>query len=138
MSRNQWTRRSMLKASAAVALPAYQDYTIRAKLSEVIARASEAKTSVAEAFAAKGRLDISAPFNTGPAGKVNEVVWSAATSATDARTAYLTVEVTGVDAAVNGKILEFAVDRTQNGVVSWTCGGGTSSIAPKYLPGSCK
>ena len=119
----------------AVALPAYQDYTIRAKLSEVIARASEAKTSVAEAFAAKGTLDISAPFNTGPAGKVEVVNW---TGDADATQAYLTVEVTGVDPAVNGKILEFSVDRTQNGVVSWTCGGGTTDVPQKYLPGSCK
>ncbi|MBK7171103.1 MAG: pilin [Gammaproteobacteria bacterium] len=41
---------------AAVALPAYQDYTVRAKLSEPMARASEAKTSVAEYFASKGFL----------------------------------------------------------------------------------
>ncbi len=39
---------------AAVALPAYQDYTVRAKMSEIMARGAEAKTSVAEMFAAKG------------------------------------------------------------------------------------
>lgn len=123
---------------AAVALPAYQDYTVRAKMSEVIARASEAKTSIAEAFAAKGRLDISAPFNTGPAGKVEEVRWTAAASAADATGAEIEVEVTGVDPAVNGKQLVFAIERTQNGVVSWECGAAGTDIPPKYLPGSCK
>ena len=34
---------------AAVALPAYQDYTVRAKVSEVLLAASSAKTAVAEA-----------------------------------------------------------------------------------------
>ncbi|MBK6281199.1 MAG: pilin [Gammaproteobacteria bacterium] len=65
---------------AAVALPAYQDYTVRAKLSEVIARGSEAKTSVAEAFA-KGPRDFSPPFNTGPAGPASSCMgWKRNTS----------------------------------------------------------
>jgi type IV pilus assembly protein PilA len=41
---------------AAIAIPAYQDYTIRAKVSEAVAIASEAKTAVAETAAALGGL----------------------------------------------------------------------------------
>src|SRR6056297_1038251 len=41
---------------AAIALPAYQDYTIRAQMSEAMARLGEAKTSIAEAYVANGEL----------------------------------------------------------------------------------
>ena len=123
---------------AAVALPAYQDYTVRAKLSEVIARGAEAKTSVAEMFAAKGVLTITtAPFNTGPSGKVRSVVWTQGAPGT-ARIV-LTVAGTGTDPAVPGGALAMTVLRTQNVVVSWQCGGtANTTIAAKYLPGSCK
>ena len=125
---------------AAVALPAYQDYTIRAKLSEVIARGSEAKTAVAEMFAAKGTLNMTtAPFNTGPAGKVAGVDWTPGAPGT--AEIILTVAGTGTDPAVAGKDLAFRVTSTANGVVQWQCGadiGGSTTIPQKYLPGSCK
>ena len=63
---------------AAVALPAYQDYTVRAKMSEIMARGSEAKTAVTEYYAAKGTLPDDGAvdvFNTGGAGKVRVVNW---------------------------------------------------------------
>ena len=93
---------------AAVALPAYQDYTVRAKMSEIIVRGSEAKTAVTEMFASKGTLDIStAPFNTGAAGKVRGVTWTQGATAT---AAYFVVTVasvaSGTDAAVVQRISE--------------------------------
>src|SRR4051812_37606721 len=45
---------------AAVALPAYQDYMVRAKISEVILAASSGRTAVAETFSQKGTMDLSA------------------------------------------------------------------------------
>ena len=119
---------------AAVALPAYQDYTVRAKMSEVLARGSEAKTALAEWFSAKGRLPSnanSAPFNTGPAGKVRGVAWNVAQTRIE-----LTVASSGTDPAVVGDTIFLGVARTLNSVVTWTCAPGT--IEQKYLPGSCK
>ena len=46
---------------AAVALPAYQDYTVRAKVSEVVLAASGGKTTIAEFFQTNGRM----PSTTG-------------------------------------------------------------------------
>src|ERR1035437_6995733 len=46
---------------AAIALPAYQDYMVRAKVTEGLLAASSGRTAVSEAFAAKGRLDLTAP-----------------------------------------------------------------------------
>ena len=45
---------------AAVALPAYQDYTVRAKISEGMARASEAKTAVTEYYSSTGTIPVAA------------------------------------------------------------------------------
>ena len=120
---------------AAVALPAYQDYTVRAKLSEAIVRGAEAKTSVAEWFASKGNMPVaaaSAPFNTGPAGKVRSATWDPAGRGT----IVITIGITGTDIAVAGDTLYLMVNTTNNSVVTWTCSPGT--IEQKYLPGSCK
>jgi type IV pilus assembly protein PilA len=122
---------------AAVALPAYQDYTIRAKLSEVIVRGSEAKTSVTEYYAAKSTFPSAAsePFNTGAAGKVASVDW-----VVNATVGYIAVEVTSAIPEVANDFIFFTVTGTQNGVVIWQCNGTTAAggVADKYLPGSCK
>jgi type IV pilus assembly protein PilA len=125
---------------AAVALPAYQDYTVRAKMSEVIARGSEAKTSVAEMFASEGDLDrTTAPFNTGPSGKVRGVAWEAGGPGTGR--IVITIGSTGTDPSIAGETLAIGVLSTQNGVVTWQCGvdiGGDTSVDQKFLPSSCK
>lgn len=125
---------------AAVALPAYQDYTVRAKLSEVIARGAEAKTSVAEWYAAKGNLPSnanSAPFNTGSAGKVALVSWKPGNAGTAA--IVLEVSATGIPEVGGNNKLSILVASTANGVITWTCGDRTdTTIVSKYLPGSCK
>ncbi len=117
---------------AAVALPAYQDYTIRAKMSELIVRGSEAKTSVAEFYASKGHMPAhadSAPFNTGYAGKVKSATWNATSN-------QIQIAASGVDVNVDGSYIVMTVDTTTNGVVTWICSNGNT--AQKYLPGSCK
>ena len=61
---------------AAIALPAYQDYTVRAKVSEGIARLDEAKTSVAEYYSSNSAFPAGAAtagFNTLAAGFVSNV-----------------------------------------------------------------
>jgi type IV pilus assembly protein PilA len=130
---------------AAVALPAYQDYTVRAKLSGAIARGAESKTSVSEYYAATGRIPAttSAPFNTGPAGAVRLVTWTGGSPNAAGTGAKITITIagTGTDAAVTGKTFEIALTSTQNSVVSYKCQAGAvagTSIAAKYLPGSCK
>ncbi len=49
---------------AAVALPAYQDYTVRAKISEALLAGSAAKTSMSEAFSADSTTGLNAMANT--------------------------------------------------------------------------
>ena len=111
---------------AAVALPAYQDYTNRAKASEVILAASSARTCVSESVASKGAVGLDAC----DAGFV----------ATKYATSMDVGATTGV-ITVKGKILaadDVTVVMTPtisgNDISTWTCTG----TPVNWMPGSCK
>ncbi len=118
---------------AAVALPAYQDYTVRAKASEVVLAASGGKTSVAEAFQTLGHMPanaISAGIGAQSSPYVSGIGY--ATSATNA--ALLTATARG-EAKITGSTITLAGLAGTDGVVTWTCNG---SIDPKYKPANCR
>jgi type IV pilus assembly protein PilA len=136
---------------AAVALPAYQDYTIRAKMSEVILGMSACRTSITEVYQ-------SGPANVIPAGGWGcEVLASQATKyvagiTTDAD-GRITATVQNVSNSVNGSIVTLVpmatstaavvfTTGTSQGLYGWTCGAasglGATNVSPKYLPGSCR
>jgi len=124
---------------AAIALPAYQDYTIRAKVSEGLVLASGAKVSVAE-NAANGK-NFDAGF-TAPAATAN-----IATVAIAPATGTITVTTT---AAIGGGTVTFvptsggaalagtatASTIPAGGSIEWNCTGGT--LAAKYRPAQCR
>ena len=133
---------------AAVALPAYQDYTVRARVSEVILAASSCRTSITESLqssptanaqSAIGGCEISnTKMVQGGSSDGNGVITvvgshtalGGATSAT-ANSIRLVPYINGT--AVNG---------TNDGgktITEWRCGPAASNgLAAKYLPGSCK
>ena len=115
---------------AAIALPAYQDYTIRAKVSEVVLAASNPKTNVAEFYQAKGRLP--SALSLGTIDTQSKFVRSVAWNGTDTITA--TASATLDTKVANQTITLLAATRT-NGQIDWTCGG---TIQAKYRPASCK
>lgn len=122
---------------AAVALPAYQDYTVRAKVSEVILAASSAKTSVAEAASTFSTMPLTASVDVTPQSSkyVASVVYANTSSATDGK---ITVTTTAADANINAKQLDM-LGVYSGGQVVWTCKtGATDPILAKYLPSSCK
>ena len=133
---------------AAVALPAYQDYTVRAKMSEVILGMSACRTSITEVYQSGG---------TPPA--VNG--WGCeATSASGGSSKYVeeittdingvvTAKVRNISGAVNGSVVTLIPTLVNNspmtwaansgtGPAGWICGGGTTNVTKKYLPGSCR
>ena len=122
---------------AAIALPAYQDYTIRTQASEGTTLASGAKTAVAEFYNNTGRLPTAANNNA-------SVGMSASTSILGK---YVTGVVVGANGLVtatygadaNAKITGTTVllsPTTNAGSVEWKCKRGT--IDNKYLPSSCR
>lgn len=132
---------------AAVALPAYQDYTVRAKMSEAILAMSACRTSITEVYQTGG----SAPGanNWGcenTTGGMSKYVNTIATS----DTGVVTATVTGISTDVNGKTVSLTPlkDGTTaagtadigTALYGWRCGPGTTgtAVGAKYLPGSCR
>ena len=116
---------------AAIAIPQYQDYTKRAKVSEVILASSPCKLAVSEYFSSKNVF----PTDNATAGcdtvSTNAFVESVAVGAGGTITS--TSKVSGATGTVtftpsNGGAVVGAVD--------WSCAAGT--IDSKYLPSSCR
>lgn len=119
---------------AAVALPAYQDYTIRARISEPLALLGEAKTSLTEYFIANGTL----PANATAAGIRSVIGTDLVSTMGVSSTGNITVTLTSDPAlgpAANGSII-FSNMGTGSGTIVYKCIAGT--IIPKYLPANCR
>lgn len=132
---------------AAVALPAYQDYTKRAKLSEVVLAASACRTTISEVYQTGSLTTVAANgWGCESTSATSKYVASIATNAVGK----ITVTAQGFgDANIDGKTLDLIptdaagtpiAAYTQGTVVGgWKCGpGSTSPILAKYLPGSCR
>jgi type IV pilus assembly protein PilA len=141
---------------AAIAIPAYQDYTIRAQVSEGMNLAAAAKAAIAETYLNRGV----APVDRTAAGMSK--------LGTDTNGKYVTsVDVAGgvitvtygneANAKIGGKTLELVAYLSPDNSVAWQCGGapipagaktpmggaggGGGSIftaTPQYLPSACR
>jgi len=123
---------------AAVALPAYQDYTVRAKVSEGILAASSARTAVAETYANSGKMLPSAD-SMGVQSQSSKYVTSVGWTGDNANAGTVTVTLSsdpGLASASSTTLLITAEGTPSTGAVRFTCKRGT--INAKYLPGSCK
>jgi type IV pilus assembly protein PilA len=120
---------------AAVALPAYRDYTIRAKASEMLLAVSSGKTNVAEAAQTLGAMPSLATIVDTQASKyVASVVYTY----TNASAGTLTVTGAG-DPNLTGKTIDISGALQNNYQIIWTCTSGASAgIDAKYLPQSCR
>ena len=143
---------------AAVALPAYQDYTVRAKMSEVILAASQCRTSITEIVqSGSGSLPAADGWGceSSTAGGSSKYVALVSTSATGV----ITVTSQAIKNRTNGTLeggtvqlcpsssaaattmaLCTASPVTAGGSIAvWLCGpGATNGADAKYLPGSCR
>jgi type IV pilus assembly protein PilA len=117
---------------AAVALPAYQDYTVRAKVSEVILAASSAKTTVSEAAATLGEMP--EPVSANVASQTSKYVTGLTYARIDA-TDGLVIVTAGGDTAISGSNITMTASLNTNKQVGWVCGG---TIERKYRPASCQ
>ena len=135
---------------AAVALPAYQDYTVRAKASEMLLAANGCKTAVNEAISSSSDANVSAALPKVCESQTSKYVASVAvdgngvitvvgnhdalrgSTSASANAVALTPLQTG-DTPINGN--------TDGGktISGWRCGpASTNGLPVKYLPASCK
>ena len=117
---------------AAVALPAYQDYTTRAKMSEVIVMAAPAKLAVAETSSSLGDLASVTLANSGYSfpGATKYVSAITISSASP----FGVVTVTSTVPSATGSLL-LTPTPSAGGQLTWRC---TSTIASKFLPTECR
>lgn len=116
---------------AAIAIPAYQDYTIRARVTEGLQMASSAQLAISETAITNNTLPATqvATGYTTPAATTN--VSSIAIS--NDGLAVITVTYA---APAGGGTLTLTPNLTANGDVTWACKVG--SLLPKYAPASCR
>ena len=126
---------------AAIALPAYQDYIARSKMSEVMAALGAAKTSVSEYAGTNNRL----PNTTAEAGIAAPA--AAAKYISGLAWANNRVEATvkavsggnGVVAALDNAVVFMTPTMdTATNQVTWSCGTTANPTAYKYLPSNCR
>lgn len=119
---------------AAIALPAYSDYTVRAKVSELIVAGDACKVNVVEFHQSTGRL----PASTVSAGCSSNPTTYIASLAVGAG-GDITVTATGVadlKGAASGTYLLETNTAASAEVLEWTC--KASTIPDKYLPAKCR
>jgi len=116
---------------AAVAIPAYQDYTIRAKVTEGLSLASAGKTAVSEYFATNGTL----PQSNTEAGMATpaSISGNAVKTVAISNTGAITVTFSGPP--INNSTL-LLTPVTQAGNITWNCTAG--DLEDKYRPSSCR
>ena len=132
---------------AAVALPAYQDYTKRAKLSEVVLAASACRTTISEVYQTGSQATMTAnSWGCESSSRTSKYVKSVATDLNGV----VTVTATGLgDAAIDDKAITLTptnatgtaltYSATPQQVAGWKCGPASSNgISAKFLPGSCR
>jgi type IV pilus assembly protein PilA len=118
---------------AAVALPAYRDYTVRAKVSEIVLAASSGKTTVAEQAAADGSMPNGASFSVN--SQSSKYVASVGYAGNNT-TGTITATATSAEPAIAGSTITLAgTFISSTGQVTWECRG---TIDAKYRPSSCK
>ena len=115
---------------AAVALPAYQDYTIRAKVSELVLAASGFKTTIAEKSASDGTMassGVGLTVNTG--GRVS------AGTVTNAGVITIQGSAASIGTAVS---IVLTPSLAAGGRVAWMCSTSGNTDQWKYVPAECR
>ena len=125
---------------AAIAIPAYQDYTIRSKVTELINAAGVCKTSVAEYYQAKGTFPGATDSGCSTVGTANSnpPVVAAGTGVISVDAAGgLATQLTG---NASGTLLNYTptlAGGAGSAIIAWDCKTGTT-ITAKYLPATCR
>lgn len=112
---------------AAIALPAYQDYTIRARVSEAALLAGSAKTTITENIANNNAIDANScdGVAVAPPNTVNVSTYTCLDGA-------ITVTTTAAAGSVQ---LTYTPTFTADGIIFWQC---TSPSDDRYLPPECR
>jgi type IV pilus assembly protein PilA len=119
---------------AAIAIPAYQDYTNRAKVTEIILAASAARTAISEGASVAGEMPTASDVNIN--NQSSTYVSSVVYAQTNAALGVVTATAKGISGLTAGTDDTITLTGTySNGQVIWVCGG---TIPGNYRPASCQ
>ena len=121
---------------AAIAIPAYQDYTVRAKVSEGLMLAGAAKLAVAETYDATGSIPTSNALAGLPLAA--SIAGNNVESVTIGAAGVITVlyAASGLGTNADGTNILITPDYSEPGSMIWNCQGGTTP--GKYRPANCR
>jgi type IV pilus assembly protein PilA len=144
---------------AAIAIPAYQDYTIRAKITEGLNLADSAKTAVAESWESGGTTGLTAAASSWNSSFAATKYVTSISVSTTTGAITVTYNTTAIPQLTGGNILILTpsiggveLPVTTSGAIDWACtsaGNATAAaqtlpyvtggtIATKYVPTNCK
>ena len=140
---------------AAVALPAYQTYTVKAKMSEVTLAASQCRTTISEVYQTGTSAPTANNWGCESTSSTSKYVDSVSTDANGAISVKVSATETSIPSTIRGDILTLVpADSAGNNVTppvgsvqvyKWVCGATAGTVTPltssalsKYLPGSCR
>lgn len=115
---------------AAIAIPAYNNYMIRARVAELIEAGANAKASVSEYRISRGTM----PTSNAEAG-MTSIASNYVSSVTIGANGVITVTGNQTTLQTGGAMTIVLTPTFSNGAVSWTC---TSTGTTQYAPGSCR
>ena len=120
---------------AALAVPAYQDYTTRAKVSEILGIAAKDKSTVSEYYISQGSMPSSAAIAGINTSASQSAYVSTITYSASGAVGTLTYAVTGLGPSDATGNVVWTGTGSDNGV-SWVC--TNSTLPDKYLPANCR
>ncbi len=118
----------------AIALPAYQDYTVRSRVSEGVAQTAPAKLAVAETASSLGKLSAVTAANSGFTFTTNATDYVKSIVISNGGKIVTTTRSTGADVE---PVMTFSpTQATASSPINWTC--STPAAQAKYVPAECR
>lgn len=135
---------------AAVAIPAYQDYTVRARLSEAMSSSAELKTAIAEHYAANGSL----PVEAAELGIELPIAVGDDLASIDLDNGAIVIHFGSAVSQLSGTYLYLLPSGDENAITGWQCGSNgaiadgllvsmgedtlPTDVPERYLPTQCR
>ncbi len=122
---------------AAIAIPAYQDYTIRAKVSEPMTFADSAKVSVSEYYQSQGQMPPDSS-SAGISAATSQYIAAVTYVHSSTSSAKIEIKLNSAKVGAGGAAddIVFTGTSTSQGTVNWVC--TDSQLTKKYLPANCR
>jgi len=123
---------------AAIALPAYQDYTIRTKVSEGLSLAAASKLAVAETYTATGTLPADNQTAGLPAATEITSKYVTSVTVTNGVIDILFTSALGGTPTMNAQHVTLTPSTAKAGSITWLCAIAADTTRYKYMPAECR